>query len=183
MKVKSSFHINFKLQGKSFVNYDELIDFSLSISPEINLFLKEWFSAEGFVEVKTSGSTGISKMIRIQKKQMVHSAMATGEYFNLGSNSKTLLCMSPAYIPGKMMLIRALTLGWHLDVVDPSSNPLKNCSEHYDFTAMVPLQLHHSLDDIYKIRKIIVGGGAVSKELSAKIQNIETEILRPSSRI
>jgi len=176
VKVKSSFHTNFKLQGKSFDNNDELIDFSLRISPKINSFLKEWFNAEGFVEVKTSGSTGMSKVILIKKKHMVHSAKATGEYFNLDSTSKALLCMSPDYIAGKMMLVRALTLGWWLDVVDPSPNPLKNCTEHYDFTAMVPLQLHHSLDDIYKVRKLIVGGGAVSKELSAKIQNIETEI-------
>lgn len=176
MKVKRSFHTNFKLQGRSFDNYNELIDFSLSISPQINSFLKEWFNAKGFVEVKTSGSTGISKVIRIKKKHMVQSAKATGEYFNLDSTSKALLCMSPTYIAGKMMLIRALSLGWQLDVVDPSSNPLKNCTKHYDFTAMVPLQLHHSLDDLYKVRKIIVGGGAVSKELSAKIQNIETEI-------
>ena len=113
MKIETSFHTNFKLQDKSFDNFDELIDFSRSISLEINSFLKEWFSAEGFVEVKTSGSTGMSKVIRIQKKHMVHSAMATGEYFNLGSTSKALLCMSPAYIAGKMMVIRALEGNWN----------------------------------------------------------------------
>ena len=130
MKVGCSFHTEFKLQGKSFDSHNDLIDFSLNISPEINSFLKEWFNAEEFIEVKTSGSTGMSKVVYIRKKHMVNSAMNTGKYFNIGSNSKALLCMSPSYIAGKMMLVRALTLGWQLDVVSPSTNPLKNCTEH-----------------------------------------------------
>jgi O-succinylbenzoic acid--CoA ligase len=176
LKVENSLHANFKLQGKSFDNHYELIDFSSRISRTINSFLNDWFNAKGFVEVKSSGSTGTPKVVRLQKRHMINSAIATGEYFHLNNNIKALLCMSPDYIAGKMMLIRALTLGWHLDVVDPKTNPLRDCEGYYDFAAMVPLQLHHSLDDIYKVKKIIVGGGPVSKELSYKIQNVETEI-------
>lgn len=176
MKVESAFHTNFKLQGKSFKNHWDLIDFSLNISLEINLFLKEWFNSKEYIDVSTSGSTGKSKVVQLQKKHMIHSAIATGEYFNLYNTTKALLCMSPVYIAGKMMLVRALILGWHLDVVDPGTNPLKNCTEQYDFTAMVPLQLHHSLADIYKVKKVIVGGGAVSNELLIKIQHIETQV-------
>jgi len=170
------FHNAFKLQGKSFGSKDELIDFSKEISVEVADFLTDWFDASSFVEVKTSGSTGNPKIIRLQKKQMISSAKATGDFFNLHENTTALLCMSPNYIAGKMMLVRALTLGWHLDVAEPTSNPLKNSGKNYDFSAMVPLQLHNSLQDIHKIKKLIVGGGTVSNELLGKIQEVKTEI-------
>ena len=176
MKVESTFHSAFKLQGKSFNFIEELIDFSKEISAEVSDFLRNWFDENSFVEVKTSGSTGNPKIIQLQKTHMIHSAKATGDYFNLPENTTALLCMSTNYIAGKMMLVRALTMGWHLDVVEPTSNPLKNSDKIYDFSAMVPMQLHNSLADIHKIKKLIVGGGTVSNELLSKIQDVKTEI-------
>lgn len=175
MKTKQ-FHRAFKLQGKSFNSIEELIDFSKEISAEAGNFLMDWFDENSFVEVKTSGSTGNPKIIRLRKIHMVNSAKAMGDYFNLPENTTALLCMSTNYIAGKMMLVRALTLGWHLDVVEPASNPLKNNDKNHDFSAMVPLQLHNSLADIHKIKKLIVGGGTVSNELLSKIQDVKTEI-------
>lgn len=175
MKNKQ-FHSAFKLQGKSFNSKEELIGFSKEISVEVNDFLRNWFDKNSFIEVKTSGSTGNPKIIQLQKAHMINSAKATGEYFNLPENTTALLCMSTNYIAGKMMLVRALTLGWHLDVVEPTSNPLKNSDKNYDFSAMVPMQLHNSLEDIHKIKKLIVGGGKVSNELLSKIQEVKTEI-------
>ena len=173
---KELFHKDFKLQGESFNSIKELIDFSKTISEEVHCYLVDWFSEDSFVEVKTSGSTGTPKIIQLQKKQMVNSALATGNYFKLPEKTSALLCMSANFIAGKMMLVRALTLGWDIDVVEAESNPLKNTSKMYDFSAMVPLQLHNSLKDIHKIKKLIVGGGVVSNELLNKIQKIETEV-------
>lgn len=172
----NTFHSAFKLQGKSFISIEELINFSKEISAEVCDFLRNWFDENSFVEVKTSGSTGNPKIIQLQKKQMVNSAKATGDFFNLPENTTALLCLSPNYIAGKMMLVRALTLGWHLDIAEPTSNPLKNCDKIYDFSAMVSMQLHNSLADIHKIKKLIVGGGTVSNELLLKIQDVKTEI-------
>ncbi len=176
MKVESPFHSAFKLQGKSFNSKEELIDFSEEISAEVSEFLMDWYNNKSFVEVKTSGSTGKPKIVRLQKAYMINSAKATGEYFNLPEKTTALLCMSPNYIAGKMMLVRAITLGWHLDIVEPASNPLKNSEKQYDFSAMVPLQLQNSLGEIHKIKTLIVGGGKVSEELLSKIQNLKTEI-------
>jgi len=75
-----------------------------------------------------------------------------------------------------MMLVRALTLGWQLDVVQPVSNPLQNLNKIYDFSAMVPLQLQNSLGIINKVKKVIVGGGVVSASLQKEIQDKETKI-------
>jgi len=176
LKVESLFHRKFKLQGKSFSEVEDLLDFSETISTEVYSFLKEWFNNKTFIEVKTSGSTGTPKIIQLQKKHMVNSAKATGSFFNLYENTTALSCMSPNFIAGKMMLIRALTLGWQLDVVEATSTPLKNSNKEYDFSAMVPLQLNNSLQEIHKVKKLIVGGGVVSNELLTKIKNIKTGI-------
>ncbi|MDO9138627.1 MAG: hypothetical protein Q7U21_12470 [Lutibacter sp.] len=98
--IKNPFHSAFKLQGKSFQTVNELIDFSKEISSDVADFLTDWFDAKSFVEVKTSGSTGNPKIIQLQKKQMINSAKATGDYFNLPENTTALLCMSPNYIAG-----------------------------------------------------------------------------------
>lgn len=176
MDLLKPFHSAFKLQNNSFNSIDELIDFSEHISVEIQLFLRNWFNEKRYVEVKTSGSTGTPKLIQLQKKHMVNSAKATGAFFDLGEGTKALLCMSVNYIAGKMMLVRALELGWNLDVVDAVSNPLEGINSVYDFCAMVPLQLHNSLNEIYKVKQLIVGGGVVSKELFDKIQGVDTAV-------
>jgi len=173
---KIRFHKVFKLQEQSFNSVEEIIVFSQNISEEVQSFLRDWFDEKSFIEVKTSGSTGKPKVIQLQKKHMINSALATGEYFDLSEKTTALLCMSASFIAGKMMLVRALVLGWQLDVVEPVSNPLKDNAKQYDFCAMVPFQLNNSLTEIYKIKKLIVGGGVVSKELLDKVQQVKTEI-------
>ena len=172
----NQFHINFKLNGTSFSNVEELIEFSNQILTSITQFLQDWFSSDDFINVKTSGSTGKPKTIQLKKEFMKNSAEMTGEFFNIKQNTTALLCLSTDYIAGKMMLVRALVLGWNLDCIEPNSNPLENNSKNYDFAAFVPLQVENSLENIHQIKKLIVGGGKVSKSLQAKIQNIPTQI-------
>ena len=172
----NKFHINFKLNGQSFSSIDELFEYSKTLSVSTNEFLQDWYSNEDFVLVKTSGSTGKPKVIQLKKEFMKNSAMATGEFFNLPAQTTALLCMSTEYIAGKMMLVRAMVLGWCLDVVKPISNPLKKLDKPYDFSAMVPLQLENSFSEIESIKKLIVGGGTVSQELEKQIQDISTEV-------
>ena len=165
------FHKDFKLNGISFSSVDGLLVYARSYSEEIYSFLENWFSEEDFVLVKTSGSTGTPKEIKLQKEYMKNAAFATGKYFDLKENTSALLCLSVDFIAGKMMLVRALTLGWSIEVVEANSNPLKDVSKEYDFSAMVPLQLENSIKSLHQIKKIIVGGGVVSAKLQEKIQN------------
>jgi O-succinylbenzoic acid--CoA ligase len=74
------------------------------------------------------------------------------------------------------MIIRALVLGWKLDVIESNSNPLQNITKQYDFSAMVPLQLQNSIDKLNQIKKLIVGGGVVSYQLESKLQKVSTEV-------
>ncbi len=170
------FHKNFLLTGNSFESVDALLSFSKTISNDVFSFLKCWFDTKDFITVQTSGSTGKPTTIQLKKEYMINSALATGNYFDIHDKTKALSCLSPNYIAGKMMLVRALVLGWHLDIVKPNSHPLDITKNSYDFCAMVPLQLHNSLSQLHRIKKLIVGGGVVSDDLLSKLKSISTKV-------
>ncbi|MBC5833881.1 AMP-binding protein [Flavobacterium sp. F372] len=166
-------HPDFKLNGKSF-SYIELLSEALYLKENGQLFEKnigkfilEWLNNESFVFVQTSGSTGKPKKIVLQKTAMMASAKATGSFFNLQPKTKALLCLSADYIAGKMMLVRAITLGLHLDTVEPNSNPLEN--KKYDFVAMVPMQVANSLDQLHLVETLLIGGTKVSYQMTESI--------------
>lgn len=169
-------HQGFRLNGKTFSSVKELITYTEAIDDIAANFLVEWFNEEDHVFVQTSGSTGTPKQIALLKQHMVNSAKATGTFFDLEEGTTALLCMPAAYIAGKMMLVRALVLGWNLDLIAPNSNPLETTEKSYDFSAFVPLQLYKSLPYIYKVKKLIVGGGVVTQEFISKIQEVPTQI-------
>jgi len=173
--MENKFHKHFQLNGKSFDTVDEIFEFTSNISTEIYTFLQDWFSDKPTIAVQTSGSTGTPKSIELQKKHMINSAFATAHYFDLPPKTTALLCLPITYIAGKMMLIRSINLGWHLDIVESTLHPLKKITKSYDFSAMVPLQLENSLDKIEGIKKIIVGGGVVSRLLQEKLQKVDCQ--------
>jgi O-succinylbenzoic acid--CoA ligase len=174
--MTNKFHKQFQINGISFDTVEEILNVTSTISLEIQAFLQDWFSSKKTISVNTSGSTGIPKSIELRKNFMINSAFATAHYFDLPSKTSALLCLPITYIAGKMMLIRAINLGWHLDIVEPSLHPLKDISKSYDFSAMVPLQLENSLDTIVRIKNLIVGGGVVSNQLQEKLQHIDCHV-------
>ena len=176
MKNLSKLHKNFTLNNVTFKDVEELLKHSKSISIGIYEFFEAYFDEYDFINVNTSGSTGKPAQIKLKKEHMINSARATGSFFKLPEDSTALLCLSPNYIAGKMMLVRAFTLGWQLDMVEPSTNPIDKIQKHYDFCAMVPVQVQNSLSKLDIIKKLIVGGGAVSVELIKKLQDVSTEV-------
>jgi O-succinylbenzoic acid--CoA ligase len=169
-------HKDFKLNNTSFDTADDLLAYIAKDSNKIHHFLKDWFSDKEYIIVSTSGSTGTPKAIKLEKKQVQNSAIATGNFFKLKEKTSALLCLPTTYIAGKMMLVRAITLGWHLDAVAADSNPLKEHFTSYDFAAMIPLQVENSIEQLYQIKKLIIGGGVVSINLWEKLQDISTEV-------
>ncbi|QKX06816.1 AMP-binding protein [Aquimarina sp. TRL1] len=143
---------------------------------EVGKFLLEWLDSNEYIIVYTSGSTGTPKAIKVFKLHMIQSALATGKFFKVGEGTTALLCLSATYIAGKMMLVRAMVLGWKLDIVPPKTNPLDTVYKQYDFCAMVPLQLDNSLNRLHLVKKLIVGGGAISENLKELIQGVKTKI-------
>ncbi|HET8810146.1 MAG TPA: AMP-binding protein [Flavobacteriaceae bacterium] len=175
-------HPDFKLNGKNFEG-KKLLSLAHTMlkngepyEAEIGRFLSDWLSKNELIEVKTSGSTGVPKTIKIKKKFMVNSALATGKFFKLPAETTALLCLPVSYIAGKMMLVRAIVLGWNLDTIPPKSNPLDQVYKRYDFCAMTPFQLDNSLSRLHLIKKLIVGGGALSCHIANMVQGIKTKV-------
>jgi len=134
-------HNSFKLNGFH-LNKEDLCRVAYSFIKEgedfekpVGDFLLDWFDGKSYIEMKTSGSTGTPKVIRVDKQAMVNSAIATGDFFGLHSGNRALQCLPVKYVAGKMMLIRSIILGLDLDYVAPSSHPMENLEESYDFAA------------------------------------------------
>jgi o-succinylbenzoate---CoA ligase len=175
-------HNQFKLNGFH-LNREDLCRVAYSFIKEgedfekpVGDFLLDWFDSKSYLEVQTSGSTGIPKLIRIDKQAMVNSAIATGDFFELRPGNKALHCLPVKYVAGKMMLIRAMILGLDLDFVAPNSHPLENNETLYDFVAMVPIQAQHSLKELKMVKKLIVGGAKLNKKLENALAKLSTEI-------
>ncbi|SEA40760.1 O-succinylbenzoic acid--CoA ligase [Flavobacterium gillisiae] len=175
-------HSDFKLNGFS-LNKKDLCRVSYCLIKEgdefeksIGDFLLDWFDEKPYIDLQTSGTTGIPKMIRTNKQMMVNSALATGDFFKLSPGDKALYCLPTKYIAGKMMLVRSFILGLDVDFVAPSSHPLTKNETKYDFVAMVPLQAENSLAGLKDVKKMIVGGAKMSKSLEKRLLKGKTEV-------
>lgn len=136
---------------------------------KVIFFLKKWFSDSKTVKVQTSGSTGVSKVIEIEKEKMLNSAKMTCDFLNLKKGNTALICLPIEYISGKMMVVRSISRKLRLIISDPSLKPLENLNEIIDFCAMTPLQVENSLEKIHFIKNLIIGGASVSESLKKKI--------------
>ena len=144
----------------------------------IGTFLLDWFDEKPYIELKTSGTTGTAKVIRIQKQAMLDSALATGDYFGIGPGNTILHCLPTNYVAGKMVWVRSFILGLEMKFVEPTSDPLKNVDETFDFCAMVPLQAKNSLAKLKqkKIKKLIIGGASIHKALEQELEKLPIEV-------
>jgi len=145
---------------------------------DIYTFILEWFDENKQMEAKTSGSTGTPKHILLEKAKMIESAKMTGEFFKFKKENKVLLCLSPQFIAGKMMLVRAIVWQMNLICVKPDGHPLDTLDSEIDFAAMIPLQVSNSIHNktqIEKVKTILIGGGVIDKNLENKLDQIKTK--------
>ncbi len=174
-------HNKFKLNGFQ-LDRDDLCRVAYSFIKEgeefekpVGNFILDWFDENDYIEMNTSGSTGIPKIIRVKKEAMVKSAISTGNFFDLHPGDRVLNCLPVKYVAGKMMFVRGFILGLDMDFVAPSKRPLKNLEENYAFSAMVPIQAENSLNELPKIKKIIVGGAKINAVLENELKNLKIE--------
>ena len=133
-------------------------------------FILDWIDNSVQIELQTSGTTSKPTTILFPKEALINSAKATGVFFNLRPGNSALCCLPFSYIAAKMMFVRAWVLGLKLDIIEPSSSPLELISKPYDFSAMVPLQIHNSLSKLNQIGTLLVGGAAVSIDLAHQLK-------------
>ena len=150
-----------------------------TIWKQIHLFIIDWLKPSPNITLRTSGSTGTPRSIEMQKSCMESSARLTADKLSLKPGDSTLLCLPVDFIAGKMMLVRAIHLALDLKVVEPTSDPLQNIPEAFDFVAMTPMQLSNSLthNRLRNIKTLIVGGAQISPTIMAQIQKQKTRII------
>ncbi len=143
-------------------------------------FVQAWDNSSPYIVAHTSGSTGLPKRIELFKRDMVASAKLTNHYFGLSSHSRLLLALSPSYIAGKMMIVRAIVARCTLVVVEPKSNPfLLHQPTQIDLCALVPMQVEaiHSCERsrsvLNQMRAVIIGGAALLPTLVAELQQVK----------
>lgn len=143
------------------------------ISGDDGGFTAEFLSDTPYVTAYTSGSTGAPKEIRLHKNDMRASAEATCRHFGLTERSKLVCPLSPQYIAGKMMIVRALVSGAHLEMIQPSSSPLEHWNGGYDIDLLpvVPAQVEAMLASPQqpRVRNLLIGGGALSHTLETRL--------------
>jgi len=148
-------------------------DWELSITK----FIIEWYNENDFFEVQTSGSTGLSQLLRIKKEFAINSALSTLDFLELKPGNTALLCLPVSYIAGKMMIIRSIMGRLRLTSVEPKGNVSDDISENTDFAAMIPLQVQNLLEGpggiskINQIRKLIIGGASIPPALEENLRN------------
>lgn len=178
----SEVHPDFRLNG-ILLNKSQLLEHAERAAhsqephqQQFAAFIAAWFDENDFIEVSTSGTTGTPKIIAHSKQAMVNSAKATGAFFELKAGCKALHCLPLQFIAGKMMLVRAIVLGWDLHLVKPDTFPLDGNAATYDFAAMVPLQIRASLPELHRIKKIIIGGAKLDTDLAEKLKDIPSAL-------
>ena len=154
--------------------YPELLE----LEREVNAFLAEWNDKSPYIRVQTSGSTGNPKTITVSKDRMRVSAKMTGSFFGFRKGQKALLCLSPKYIAGKMMVVRAIEFELELLLGKIESVPY-NGEVEVDFAAMVPMQVEKSLEKnvpLNQVGHLIIGGAPISKRLKEKLLQVDSNI-------
>ena len=83
------------------------------------------------------------------------------------------------------MLVRGFELGLQVTVIDPVSRPLAQFppTVRFDFTAMVPLQLHETLHGAHHegalldgMKAVLIGGAPISLALEEHSQRVQTPL-------
>ncbi len=131
--------------------------------------LESWWGPKDFMEIHTSGSTGITRWIRHDKTAMVASANRTLRHFELEPGAHAALAMPVEFVGGMMMLIRAVEGAMDLTVLEPIMAP-DFPKTPFDFVALTPAQSHALSADKEQLHRmkgwktLLLGGAPVRSE-------------------
>ncbi len=141
-------------------------------------FISEWNSESEYILSKTSGSTGVPKVIRLPKNLLRSSAHMTGDYFKFQKGQVILLSLSIDTIGGKMIVIRALEYGMNIVVTDLTKNPLLHLETPVYFASLVPYQVQEILENTPKkfklISNVLIGGAPISQKTLKQLKHSST---------
>ncbi len=154
------------LRGKS-------VEKKLSVVERATLeFIHKWLKNKDEFVFRTSGSTGKPKEIQLSRKLMEYSARETLSFLEIGNGGNSLLCISPVFIGGAMMIVRSLLNHMQMEVITPSTKIDPKISE-FDLVSLVPMQLQWIADNNMKLldsfRYVLIGGAGIHPSLEHRI--------------
>lgn len=143
-----------------------------NIPVKIKNFLSEWFNDSKTIEIQSSGTTSKPKIYTVEKNILKESAKLTQQYFGYKKGDKALLALSPDFIAGKMLLIRAIESQLHLTINPPNNLESLNQNENFDFCPLVPLQVEKYFNKLTQIKNVLIGGAPLNESLEEKIKEL-----------
>lgn len=152
-------------------------------------FLNQWHDGSATITVKTSGSTGTPKTMEVEKSRMLASARMTCNFLGLKEGDTALLCMSPDYIAGKMMIVRAVERKLKMVCIKPSGHPMRDVKQGmiipdgcFDLIAMVPMQVYNTLRSederqmLMQTKHLLIGGGAIDAAMEEELSSFPNAV-------
>jgi len=169
------------------LNYKDLNAFvsQYKVCEDIINFLDKWFDDNvNSFEFKTSGSTGVPKVITHAKTSMIVSAQITQNAFGYVAGEKALLCLPVQYISGCMMLVRSIVSDLDLIISDVTTNPLYkvyiDILDQINFAPMTPMQFEnlYNMDELLfdKFNNILLGGAQVNDKQLGLIRHVKPNV-------
>ena len=153
-----------------------------SIGPnafQYNSFVEALSHGENWT-VLTSGSTGKPKEIILDFSKMKLSAQRSNDFFKLTNDSFVLNTLHANTIGGLMLTARAFFGDFSVLHKEPSLRPLEKIDQNFSLASLAPVQLFHSLihdlQQLKKIKHLLVGGGSISDETISLLQTNEISI-------
>lgn len=135
-------------------------------------FIKLWLSGADFFEFHTSGSTGSPKKILHSRKKLEYSAKSTLAHLEINDGGSMLLPLSPKFIGGAMVIVRAMVGNHNLSIIRPD-HEFKNIKDHFALTSFVPLQIRKIVQQNPRLLEhfdhILIGGAPLDRETEQKL--------------
>jgi len=143
-------------------------------------FLKDWRNPEHVFQLKTSGSTGLPKVMTLDRSLLEISANQTHKAIKGISEQPMLCCLPTDKMGGFMQMVRAAIWQVSCTVIAPSNNPLLNMERNGGGSiSLSPMQLYHILTDsgsqevLKQFDTILVGGASISAILQQKLGDLQ----------
>lgn len=176
MKITFSTGQTFDLVENSNLSDFQLIDASESDDQLWN-FIQQWNSKADSFCFHTSGSTGQPKVIVLTRAQLLYSAEQTLKYLHLDKDDKQLrflLCISPKFIGGIMLFVRAWLLNAELHILPPHTD-FSKIKQTIDLCSLVPVQIQkliHYPQKIKLLKNVLIGGAPLSPLLEQDVKKL-----------
>jgi o-succinylbenzoate---CoA ligase len=160
-------------QNKGVIHSGSLAELTLKL-------ISDWQKEIQSLEIKTSGTTGHFKHIKLSRKHILWSAEHTSEACNLGQYEKEYCCLPINKVGGLMQVLRAQIYDRDLKVVAPSADPMFHLEANHTFTltSLTPYQIYHifkneeSREKLACFKAVLVGGGPLPLDLEEKIKSL-----------